>query len=74
MAGDKGFEAVVPSTPRSGSYLTVTGFSEQEGGGDVRVELTCCPNCYAAVEQAHLNEHQATHEVAPPPESGPKSR
>lgn len=51
------FEASVPSTPRQGSYYAVYGLSDQEGGGDVRIEAAECTSCYAVVEKSRLDAH-----------------
>ena len=68
-----GFEPVVPTVPRRGQYVAAVAYTETEGGGDIRVELTQCPDCLAAVAENVLNEHRGKHEAAPPDiEEGPK--
>lgn len=54
-------EASVPSTPRSGSYLAVFGLVDQEGGGDVRVEVDQCRECAAVVERNAMPDHESWH-------------
>jgi hypothetical protein len=56
-------EASVPSTPRKGSYLAVVGLTDQEGGGDVRIEVEECPTCYAVVEGSKLESHTGRHDA-----------
>lgn len=58
-----GFEPSLPEAPRSGQYLPVKGFTSQEGGGDVEVRLTQCPDCLAAVAENVLDAHKAKHEA-----------
>jgi hypothetical protein len=57
-------EAVVPSTPRSGSYLPVVGLTNQDegAGGDIRVELEQCGQCYLPVERTAFPDHESWHE------------
>jgi hypothetical protein len=56
-------EPTVPSTPRNGQYLAVFGFTDTEGGGDIRIEVDECKTCYAVVEKSRMDSHVATHEA-----------
>jgi hypothetical protein len=53
--------ASTPTTPRNGSYLAVFGITGQEGGGDVRVEVAQCGECFALVENSKLDAHEGRH-------------
>jgi hypothetical protein len=59
--------AVVPEEPRQGTYLPTYTLVDTEGGGDLHVNAKMCDGkhaCYALVDEAHFDEHVATHEVA----------
>lgn len=57
---DKGFDSTAPETPRSGQYVAVTGFTDNENQG-VTVALVPCQTCSAAVEEAQLPAHESWH-------------
>jgi hypothetical protein len=70
-------EAVVPETPRQGAYFPVYGHSDQEGGGDLHVQVQSCTTCHATVDEAHMADHEGWHETlaageGPGGPSGPK--
>jgi hypothetical protein len=58
---DKGFDSAAPEAPRDGAYVTAVGYTENENQGVV-VALRPCQTCYAAVEEAHMAEHEGWHE------------
>jgi hypothetical protein len=59
--------------PRKGQYIPTVTYIDSEGGGGLDFTTATCPECHALVDDAFMNEHSATHELAPPPEGGPKT-
>lgn len=55
--------AVVPEPPRRGQYLNTETFVDSEGGGDIVVHAQMCPECFALVDEAHLDAHVGRHEA-----------
>jgi hypothetical protein len=56
----QGFESSAPEAPRNGQNVQVLGFTDNENQG-VSVVLVPCPECAAAVEDAHLPDHESWH-------------
>jgi hypothetical protein len=65
----------VPEPPRSGSYVTVYAYTDQEGGGeDLQARAQVCKTCSALVAEDGLDGHMGLHEALGQGGSGPKSR
>jgi hypothetical protein len=56
----KGFDSSAPEAPRNGQNVAVLGFTDNENQG-VSIVLVPCPECSAAVEDAHLPDHESWH-------------
>lgn len=59
--------------PRKGQYFPTVTLVDFEGGGEMEFTTVACKTCHAIVDEEFLNEHEGGHEIAPPPESGPKA-